>query len=672
MGKPKDAFEFHTRLDYFERGDNQKNGLCPFCLDPEQTFYYDKDTLLWDCKAKKKCGRSGNLHTFIQSVYSELCTVNQDEITRLAIDRKLPVDSLITAGIRWNPLVRNIVLPTFNSEHSINNLLRVFKIDGKLRILSTPTLVTLYNYPEKVNQMVWLVEGHWDKIAGDLITAGNPITVIGYPGNAFLQKWCNLLGNKNVILFTDNDDAGNQHKDKIIKRILSGTQKPRELATVNFHGKPNGYDVRDCFIEYGEKALSFISHHVEKVDNDAQIRIKSTNSNQPAKPSAHASSYSEVKRHCEDCYHWTKEMDQLLTTILATTYSLKFHGEQPWVRVTGPAGTAKTTIAKLLAGSEYSVIETSITGIFSGYEREDAPGEDCSMLPIINGRNLMITDADTIVNEPNSRQIMSQFRTVYDQDISVRYRTGLHLEVKDLRSIFTLMGTPNLRLLDDTSLGERFLDFELNPTEQDKKLMQQKAYEKSIKSMQLSYNPETLPAEAATYYLDNFVMENDRFVIPSPEARDYMEQMAVITTYMRTPVKRNRDGTLKVTPSVEGPTRITGQLTKFMACCPVILDQDIVSQDVMSIVQKQCRDIMNSRSPRFRVANTMYHTGNYIDATELATLTGLEASEIKRVLSDMYELQMLDTAIVTNGQYSLPKAKLKDDLQSKFGKVVKL
>ncbi|MFN9914620.1 MAG: hypothetical protein ACK53L_18680, partial [Pirellulaceae bacterium] len=139
-------------------------------------------------------------------------------------------------------------------------------------------------------------------------------------------------------------------------------------------------------------------------------------------------------------------------------------GEQIWIRLIGAPSSGKTSIAKAMSGSTQVVLKSTFTGLFSGWRDKDA-SVDSSLVPLIAGKTLIVKDADALLKQKNIEQIFSELRDFYDKDSSTFYRHGVAHDYHNIRSTMILMGTYVIRRSDQSFLGERFLDFELELSE---------------------------------------------------------------------------------------------------------------------------------------------------------------------------------------------------------------
>ena len=75
-------------------------------------------------------------------------------------------------GLKFNPSNGSVLIPTFK-RGKINNLYKAVRGHSGVRILATPTTEhTLFNWDENQHQTLWILEGHWDRIAASAIAQG--------------------------------------------------------------------------------------------------------------------------------------------------------------------------------------------------------------------------------------------------------------------------------------------------------------------------------------------------------------------------------------------------------------------------------------------------------------------------------------------------------------------
>jgi hypothetical protein len=637
-------FEFHTGLSYEEHGD-QFIGQCPFCEKPDK-LYFNKE-YLWDCKngnciePTTRKQRSGNVISFLRQLYEE-----HDTITKAAQIvgswRGLPQGRVAQLGIKYNPWNDSIIIPTFRNG-KLNNLYKAEKRNDKIQILCTPSLEhTLMNYPEDCHETVWVCEGHWDRVAAEAIIGGNSITAIGVPGAGVWKKaWTDTLADRNVVFCYDNDNSGRVGFEKVIaKHIASHPQKPKSVSFVDWPKEyKEKYDLNDLYRDQGRKAMDVLSEFIKPFSvPEGTVIVKTTIESVQADRSV--DSFEKFMDNFKQTYHTTQDMELCLLLVLTSVYSINVGGEQLWLRVIGPPGCGKTTIAKVISSSEQVVLKSTFTGLFSGYF--DGSGDDKSLVPLISGKTLVVKDADTLLKQGNVHQIFSELRDFYDKDSSTGYRHGFNHDYRNIPTTMVLCGTNILRRSDQSFLGERFLDFEMRITRHDEDLISQRMIERS---MAMATDPSNLPPEihvqaAAKGFIEH-VMNRPMATTLSKELQHEIIRLSKLTARMRTKVDRDTFGKGDITfaPVSELPTRLIGQLSKMCMCVPVITG---INDESFSrrLLRKVVRDVIDPSSNRFKLCNDLME--GWYGRDELMESTGMSKSTTNRELDDLRALRLVD------------------------------
>jgi len=142
---------------------------------------------------------------------------------------------------------------------------KVYKpFDVKQSKFAAPEIRPLYNIPEILeSDKVILVEG--EKCAEALIEQGITATTTMSGANADVDKtdWSPLKG-KHIIIWPDNDEAGNKYAKNAEKKLLEiGVES---LVVLNIpQNKTKGWDAADCVLE-GIRASEFIERRLKKND----------------------------------------------------------------------------------------------------------------------------------------------------------------------------------------------------------------------------------------------------------------------------------------------------------------------------------------------------------------------------------------------------------------------
>lgn len=662
-------FEFHTGISYEEHGD-QFIGQCPFCEKPDKLYFNTE--FLWGCKnascldpATRK-PRSGNLVSFLRQLYDEYDTITK--ASQIVADwRGLPVARVSQLGLKYNPLNDSILIPTFRNGR-LNNLYKAEKRGDKIQVLCTPSMEhTIMNWPEDTNETIWVCEGHWDRIAGEAIVGNtNNITCIGVPGAGVWKKaWTNILVDKHVVFCYDNDNSGRVGFEKVIaKHIATHPQKPLSVSYIEWPSDlPEKYDLNDCYRSHHRKSIEYLTPFIKPFKMaEGSVIVKQTIENVQANMSI--DTFDKFLDVFRETYHTTPDMELCLLLVLTSIYSINVGGEQLWLRIIGPPGCGKTTVAKAVSASDQVVLRSTFTGLFSGFY--DGSKEDKSLVPIIAGKTLFVKDADALLQQANIARIFSELRDFYDKDSSTGYRHGFNHDYRNIPSTMVLCGTNVLRRADQAFLGERFLDFEMRISQRDEELIADRMLERS---MLLANDPSNLPPEmhvqaAAKGFIDHHLLPRPMTGVLSKNLQQTILRLAKLTAKMRTKVDRDMFGKGDVTfsPVAELPTRLIGQLSKAMMCVPVILGRD---DEQMSgrLLKKIVRDVIDPSSNRFRICQDLME--GWYGRDELVEASGMSKSMVTRELDDLRILRLVDEKI---GHSNIPKHKrlvftLRDDIK---------
>jgi len=579
-----------------------------------------------------------------------MCTTEFVDVlaTRRGISNRILLDN----NIRWNTFNNSWVIPTYNSKGSMNNLYKVFFGDNeKLLVIGTPSLEsTLMSWPQKPKDEVWLQEGHWDKLAGEEIVGPRDIDNIGVPGSGFKQTWCNAVAGKRLVIFTDNDDAGHKQKALILKRIEASPQKPREIMAVKWpEDKKEGYDVNDVLREYGVNAYQWLREHLEPVQTASEIVENEITAD------TSCSSFLQLIEDCKQAYYFTYDMELMLLFMTTALYSLKIEGEQIWGRFIGPPGSSKTTQAKIVGASDQTVMRSTFTGLLSGWKDDEAG--DASLIPLIAGKALIVKDADALLKQPDVNRIFSELRDFYDKDTSVTYRNRISLEYKNIRSVFMLLGTHVLRGIDNAALGDRFLDFELRVTEEDRDAIAQKVLIRSILVGETGSSPENNVWAKAKGLIDHHLLPMSGVAKLNDETCNEILEFCKLIAFMRAPVERNKQtGEIAYKPHAEVPSRLVGQFTKLLLCAPRVLGLDEPNKLVMDLFHRVVLDVIDRESHRYKIAKLLVAIetvdGVGLTRDQIAEGTGISTMTVTRELENMLALEMVKVITVRAGVHT--------------------
>ncbi len=215
-------------------------------------------------------------------------------------------------------------------------------------------------------------------------------------------------------------------------------------------------DIRYLLIDYNHLEVYKLIH-----SNLAPISSQKTSKEEESKPldklePVECKTWKELCDHWKKNFYFTKQIEETLAVVAAVVLSTTTEGGQLALRVLGPPGAAKSTIAECFAEIPELVHPVSkFTGIVSGW---GSVTDDKQLAVKLNGKCLLIKDADPLMQMTNLHEIEAELRDgLGDAVIRATYKTGRELQI---RSLFTciLFGTRTLKGMDNTLLGARFLD----------------------------------------------------------------------------------------------------------------------------------------------------------------------------------------------------------------------
>lgn len=296
---------------------------------------------------------------------------------------------------------------------------------------------------------------------------------------------------------------------------------------------------------------------------------------------------------------WVEGLDITLSVMMAAVTSTKSVGTQLWVKVIGPAGCGKSTLCEALSvNAQYVVAKSTFRGFHSGFSTND--GTDHSLIGKLNGKTFIVKDGDTLLQSPNLGQILSEGRDLFDTVSRSDYRTGKGKDWSGVRITWLLCGTSSLRLLDESELGERFLDCVImegiDDDLEDEILWRAVNREANNIGMEAdgemtSHNePAMVEAMQLTGGYVDHLRENATRLLGMTtidrEHRHLCTRLGKFTSYMRARPSKKQDEESER----ELAARLTVQLVRLAMCLAVVLNKDTVDDEVVRRVHKVAMD----------------------------------------------------------------------------------
>jgi len=684
-------------------GDQDAIAECPFC--GKNKFHISQATGMFHCKV---CGEKGNIYTFINK-YHEQCheVTDIDALSVLAEERGVDVEVMDSWGVAWAYLNQEWIVPAYNEKGNMCNLYRYVEIEGKFRLLATSTLthgIFGLNKFDPELPITYVCEGPWDGMAWDEVLARfieSPsglrklkqgeskqslkayANVISVPGcEVFRDTWCTLFEKSEEVRFLYDNDYPKINKrsgQKLAPASYRGMQRAcgllcrSEITGIrilqwgpNGHdpGKPEGYDVRDFIADKGLPKV---------IDNVLGLLVSPPESwvdpdNPDIAPSdllvpEPCTNYETLIASWRKALKWTPSLDTTLAAMLATSASTKLQGDQLWLRVVGPPGTAKSTLCEALAVDKDNTHSISIQkGFHSGYKGSGAQkGKDSSLIPRIDGKTVITKDGDTLLNSSNRDQTLAEMRDFYDGTSRAEYKNFKRNNYTGLRITFILAGTRSLYKLNKSFLGDRFLDCIIydRKSDYDPELEREVLDRAALNAFQRTRTESDGKADTSTdpalceamkltagytQWLRANVVSWLSKLPEDPEVLNHCRQLGELVSYMRARQDREIEADEQ---EVELATRLTSQFVRLAMCLTVVLNKKEIDHDVMDRVVKVARD--TSRGINLRIADVLYHaTEEGMSAQRIALRLRCGDSTVRRALQFLREIEVVQAVSVPN------------------------
>lgn len=680
--------------------DENARGDCPFCGKADHFFVKIK-TGQYSCR---RCQNEGNVYVFLDELWKASYAVrakHQRQIDALSENRNIPVSELYAWGLCVSIIDGSFLLPQFNSKKKLANLCRIFREADKYQIRGSPGC-KLHPFGTdqllKQQTILWVAEGPWDGMAlsaalktvrfnderwinhtGDEI-AWKTQGVIAVPGaGTFDASWLQYFLNREARICFDNDHPRDTPSGKPSQPGWDGVARLLRIAGEEPHsaskfqvlvwGKggydaevADGYDLRDLLRDMtAVEAMEYLCYKL--ITMKVSSPEKSAADGEPALEPIECNTFEELCKHFSEYLHFTDAMRATLAVCLATVASTSIDGEQLFFRLIGPPGSGKTTIAEALSACrEHCFPKSILTGFHSGFTGgRGGPKTEASLIPEMNGKCVIMKDADTLLQSNARDRILAELRDIYDGSTRGHWRNKKKADFEYLRTTFLLCGTDALRALNRSFLGERFLDIDIlgdsSTTEYLDAAMASafQAVQHSLKprmegdSNEL-HGPHSTFLKQVTY---GFIMTichqiGERTVaIPtaSVKTQTQLGAMAQLLSYARARVERDGDE-IAYRPRVELATRLVKQFIKLAVCLAIVLGKSTVDDEVMQIVAKVMHDTAHGFG--FEILQYLYDHREGKSSLSLSTNLDISESTIRRNTKDMLELKIITRNEETN------------------------
>ena len=490
------AFKQHGFIAQGLSGDSHVYGRCPFC-GTDKHFYINFETKKWDCKGEG-CGAKGGYQTFLRKIIR----MSRDNFTGNKLEmlselRGLSKRTLRHHKIGYNPLNKTFLIPILdvNGEEIFD--VKIYKkassgkYKGKYKDLFSTSgcKLALYGWEEleknKECTDIWLVEGHWDKMAMweilydlDLLDKGH--IPVGAPGaDSFKVDWLGFFKGKNVHIIYDNDHTKIKNDGTVligagfrgthkVQNYLEGIAKSDDyLHWPRFYS--DGFDLSDYYVKKKRKntlrTFKGLNSMLKKEPQEPEIPegIDIELPWESDKPKLKPFSGTNIK--LDELYagyrKWLELKDlSIIDLTFGSVIANRLSGHPLWILIVGPSSCGKSELITSLDKSPriHPISSLTTKTLISGKIGEG--GHDPSLAARIDQQILTIKDLTVLLSKPEKEreEIFGQFRDLWDGTAQKPYGTGVE-KVYEVKFGFLAGVTEAIELYmeKNTALGERYV-----------------------------------------------------------------------------------------------------------------------------------------------------------------------------------------------------------------------
>lgn len=612
---------------------NQSVGDCLFC-QREKKLYVNFENGGWDCKV---CGKRGFLQHFLELIVKSFSLGNVPGAA-LEKDRGIPLDILRAWGIRFDD--PDYLIPYKDPKGPGVHSIRTYKLGKKVMAMAGGELGLYGDLSRKGD--IYLCEGEWDTMAMDwlLRTLNIKACPIGVPGaGIFKEEWKQYFAGRSVIVCYDNDEAGELGERKIWEALK---ETASTLAFVRWpDDAPNGFDLRD-WVRYGfklgkpDKCWSALQKLIQPTPRKLRPDEKAATASQEAVLSQGTADPKEVEEAYRRWLHL--ESVDVLSVLFGSAFANRIEGEPIWMFLVDPPGGGKSEMLMSLSEHPTVYATTSLTPqtLISG---ASFGGKDPSLIPLLNGKILVIKDFTTIISMHyvQSQEICGSLRDGYDGQTAKNFGTGVRRSYKSRFGILAGV-TDKIEMFSTVhaSLGERFLRYRI--TEGEQRVDEETKMLTAILNINNKVRMRQELCSAANRTLNRQMP--DEVPVVGPEVVKKIIKLARFVSMLRATVERDRfRDTVQYRPTHEIGTRLALQLSKLGMGMAIYKGRKEVGQEELAILTKVARDTAPERV--VNVCRILSGQKTPIGAKEIGVFAHLPQSTIFRILDDLHLLRIV-------------------------------
>lgn len=323
----------------------------------------------------------------------------------------------------------------------------------------------------------------------------------------------------------------------------------------------------------------------------------------------HCPDWTTLRNSWRFAMDWTPDLDYALSVMLATSLSTLSAGDQLWLKLLGPPSCGKSTLCEAMCVNKKHVKGVStLRGFHSGYRDPESGGENTSLITKVNRKCMVTKDGDTILQMPDRDRILSEARDLFDKTARSDYRNGMGVDWEGIMMTWILAGTRALKLLDQSALGARFIDFEFQTLGDDAidttldRVINRACRTTGIRnrngssSNSTQHDPAMLKAMQLTGGYINTICEDDDLLANIEIPIDPRRELKLLSLYSASMRARPLISKEEERYEKELPYRLASQFARLSQCLAGVFTKTQVDEEVMRRVKRCAIDTSGGKT----------------------------------------------------------------------------
>ena len=649
-------------------------GTC-FKCDKEAHLYVSKKKNVFKCH---RCGVNGNTSDFMDFIWSGLKElISDDNLHALAKFRRLPLEAFLNVEIGYRR--GSYYFPVKTPSGRITDF-RWYTL-GKKEQSITGAISGLYGLDKIAKEhakfdRIYICEGIMDAIGMNYLINQNGANEIALslPGvNNFKMEWAPYFLEQNVALLYDSDSAAVSGRNKVFS--IMPPPMVKELKYVHWPAiMPTGYDINDYIsstaVKEGKYAECFNSLRAMLVNVGNEGNEESSNKDSPSmekewfidRPVGIDELIGKYRLNLELNDNYVNAIRLCLATIL----SIGMRDKDPvWVFLVGPPGFGKTAILSSFKNCSTCVFQSSLSkqNLISGWKTEN--GKDPSLLPKLRDKTLILKDYTEVLakHKTDRDEIFSILRGAFDGEVDRVFGNQQERHYHDLHFPALAGVTDEIQRFSQTSLGERFLKFDIHSLNIDQEAQQLKAVNTALFGLE---DTEELSAFVNHFLLQEWDFSKNRIkqIYSESEYITKLNALCRLTAWIRTSVPReefSRTNRVAYAPRKESANRLSVQLHKLAISLTIMEDKLRVDESIYKLLKKIAYNTVDGYG--FRILKRLHTNG----ASSVVQINGdiqLAREQIYGILEDLQLVGLVEQdKFQTNGSSSVTHYYLNNEVK---------